>query len=344
MSKKSYIIPIFIPHRGCPHDCSFCNQRKIAGEMKEITGEDIYKITNKYLDFFPSNHIKKEVAFYGGSFTGLEMEKQIELLKPAFEMKEKGLINEIRLSTRPDYIDDSILVLLKKFGVTTIELGVQSTDNKVLELNHRGHTKEDVVFASKLIKDTGFKLGLQMMVGLLGDNITSIIKTAKDIISLNPNFVRIYPTIVIEHTYLEKLYLEGKYEPFTLEKTIEICKELLILFKKNKIPVIRLGLQSNDNMDYGKSLVAGPYHPSFRELVESEIYKDVIEKQIKKKDADKIRILNIHCNPTIISRVAGFKQSNKKYFMDKYNISDIKIIADNELDKNQLHIEINRSH
>ena len=142
MSKKSYIIPIFIPHRGCPHDCSFCNQRKIAGEMKEITGEDIYKITNKYLDF-PSNHIK-EVAFYGGSFTGLEMEKQIELLKPAFEMKEKGLINEIRLSTRPDYIDDSILVLLKSLS-NYIELGVQSTDNKVLELNHRGHTKEDVV-------------------------------------------------------------------------------------------------------------------------------------------------------------------------------------------------------
>lgn len=342
MSKKSYIIPIFIPHKGCPHDCSFCNQKKIAGEMGEIKEEDIYKITDKYLKLFPQKNIHKEIAFYGGSFTGLTIEKQIELLRPAFEMKKKGLINKIRLSTRPDYIDDDRLILLTKYGVSTIELGVQSTDNKVLELNHRGHTKEQVDLAAKLIKVYGFQLGLQMMVGLLGDNRYTIKQTAKDIIFLNPNFVRIYPTAVIKDTYLETLYLKGEYKPFTIEETIEICKELLLTFKKNNIPVIRLGLQSNEDIRYGKALVAGPYHPAFREMVESEIYKDLIEENIKTISINTSDTLIIYCHITSASKVAGFKQSNKKYLMDKYKLSKIIIKCDIGIKKDEIKVEIER--
>jgi len=339
MAKKSYIIPIFIPHMGCPHDCSFCNQKKIAKEITKITGEDVYKIIKQYIGFFPQNDVHKEIAFYGGSFTGLPMETQIELLTPAFETKTKGLVDGIRLSTRPDYIDRDILNLLDEYEVSTIELGVQSTDDKVLELNNRGHTSKEVFSAVKLIREYDFKLGLQMMVGLLGDNETTIQKTAVDIISLNPDFLRIYPTIVIKDTYLETLYIRGEYQPFTVEETISICKGLLLTFKKSNIPVIRLGLQSNEDINYGKSLVAGPYHPAFREMVETEIYKGLIEEEINKININKSKNIIIYCHPTSVSKVAGYKQSNKKYLMEKYKLSKIIIKYDEKMQEDEIKVQ-----
>ncbi|SDK44219.1 elongator complex protein 3 [Natronincola ferrireducens] len=340
MSKKLYIIPIFIPHKGCPHDCSFCNQKKIAGEIIDVTCRDVDRIIHHYLNLFSEQAKTIEVAFYGGSFTGLSKEKQIELLKPAFDMKKKGIIHSIRLSTRPDYIDTEILENLKEYGVSTIELGLQSTDDNILLLNNRGHTRDEIVKAAVLIKDFQFKLGLQMMVGLLGDNRQTIDKTAEDIILLKPDFVRVYPTVVIQDTYLEKLYYKGKYRPFTLGDTVEICKDLLLKFEEKDIPVIRLGLQSTEDIQQGKAIIAGPYHPAFREIVESEIYKDRIETKLKNKQLLKEAILTVYCHPKVISKIAGFKQCNKLYFINKYSLYKMIIKSCDNMETKDVKVEI----
>lgn len=323
MSKKNYIIPIFIPHKGCPHDCSFCNQKKIAGEVENNSEENIIEVINRYMELYPKPSTNLEIAFYGGSFTGLPIEKQVELLTPAYRMKKEGYIKEIRLSTRPDYINKEILSILEQYGVSIIELGVQSTDEHVLFLNKRGHTRKDIFKAVELVKKYDFRLGLQMMVGLFGDSGSTIKRTAEDIILLKPDFLRIYPTIVIKDTYLEILYKKGEYIPFTLEETVDICKSLLLEFKENNIPVIRLGLQSTEDIAYGKAIVAGPYHPAFREIVESEIYKDLIENDLRKYDGYKLKQLTIYCHPSAASKVAGYKQSNKNYLINKYHLSKI---------------------
>ncbi|AOY77344.1 elongator complex protein 3 [Clostridium formicaceticum] len=340
MSKKNYIIPIFIPHQGCPHDCSFCNQKKIAGEIEDVTEKEVYQLIDDYLNLFPKDAANKEVAFYGGSFTGIPIRKQLELLKPAFKMKKKGCIHAIRVSTRPDYIDKDRLDLLKSYGVSAIELGVQSTDDEILALNRRGHKREDVFYAAELIKGYGFRLGLQMMVGLIGDHSASIHQTAKDIISLKPNFVRIYPTMVIKDTHLEALYYQGEYTPFSFEETVAICKELLLQFQANHIPVIRLGLQNTEDISHGKTIVAGPYHPAFREIVEGEIYKDLIEEKLKSVYEDREAMLLVYCHPSIASKVAGFKQGNKKYFAAKYKISKMIIKHCLEMPKGEIRISL----
>ena len=210
--KREYIIPIFVPHLGCPNDCTFCNQKKISGQTKMVTAKDVKDTIEYYLKYFKQENNYIEVAFFGGSFTGIEPEKQEELLGAAFEYVKAKKVNSIRLSTRPDYIDKEILKRLKKYGVKTIELGVQSTNNYILEKSKRGHTFEDVRKASKLIRRYGFTLGHQMMIGLPESSKNDEIKTAKDLIKLKPKIVRIYPVLVINGTRLEEDYNSGDYE------------------------------------------------------------------------------------------------------------------------------------
>lgn len=343
MSKKKYILPIFIPHKGCPHDCSFCNQKRIAGQIEEVTGEEVSKMISSYLGTLPATSEEPycEVAFYGGSFTGLEKGKQIELLEPAFERKNAGVVDEIRVSTRPDYINEENLKLLKKHGVSIIELGVQSTDDEVLKLNNRGHTRAQIVEATHLIKKYTFQLGLQMMVGLYGDSEKTIFNTVKDIVELNPDFVRVYPTVVIKDTYLEKLYLKGIYRPLGLEECIQFCKIILMKFNQHNIPVIRVGLQSTEEIAFGKSVKAGPYHPAFRELVETEIFKDYIEEKIISQNVKEKDEITIYCNPGEASKVAGYKKSNKNYFLKKYHLAGIEIKACRNMRRREIIVEIN---
>ncbi|KAB3535199.1 radical SAM protein [Alkaliphilus pronyensis] len=339
MSKKKYIIPIFIPHRGCPHDCSFCNQKRIAGNIKEMNGKDIEIQINEYLNLYPKT-TKKEIAFYGGSFTGIPINKQKELLQPAYKAKVNGIIDDIRISTRPDYIDTNILKILKDYGVTIIELGVQTTDDEVLKYNKRGHTKSDVAKAVATIKKEGFKLGLQMMLGLAGDSVTAIDNTVKDFINWKPNFVRVYPTLVIKDTFLEELFNTGNYIPYTLEEAITIAKKVLIQFQREGISVIRVGLQTTEEITYGKGVVAGPYHPAFREMVETEIYKEKIEGLLKDKKVIFNKSIVVHCNTREASRVSGYCQSNKNYFLNKYNLKSMKIKSTYQKDPDQLEIEV----
>jgi len=329
MKNKHVIIPFFVPHLGCPYDCVFCNQKKIAGVEDDLTAETIHKnveIINKSL---VTKNFHLEIAFFGGSFTGINQNKQEELLSAANFWFKKGIIKDIRISTRPDYINEVILENLTKYNVSIIELGVQSLDEGVLKATNRGHTVEDVIFSSSLIKDYKIKLGLQMMIGLPEDNYEKDILTAKKIISLSPNFVRIYPTLVIRNTYLEKLYNSGYYTPLTLNESISISKELYKLFKKNNIDIIRMGIQPTENITFSKDVIAGPFHPAFRQLVESELYRDSIEKTIKKMKS--IKYITFEVNPKDISKLVGNRKSNFLFLQKKYNIHQINIINNSSL-------------
>lgn len=318
MSKKEYIIPIFIPFLGCPHDCAFCNQVKITNYKDNINKENTIRQINQYLSYFPKNENLKEIAFFGGSFTGLDEKVMISYLEIALNYKKKGIIDRIRLSTRPDYINNSILDILKKYEVDVIELGIQSLDNEILNANERGHSKEDSIRASKLIKDYGFKLGHQIMPGLYKDSFDKAIKTGLESIKMNPDMVRIYPTLVIKDTKLEKLYKEGLYKPLSLDEAIEISSRLYMIYSYKKIPVIRIGLQPTENINEKKDVVAGPFHPSIRQLVETNIHKIYLEELINKYGLkNKIKI---HISNREISIIAGNKKANKNYFYKKYGL------------------------
>ena len=314
---RKYNLPIFIPHRGCPHDCAFCNQRKITGVDTDITPEYVRNLIKEFLNTIDKNESSVEIAFFGGSFTGLEYETQEGFLKVASEFFPH--VNGIRLSTRPDYIDAKILVLLKKYGVTTVELGVQSSDDEVLRLNSRGHTFEDVRKASALIKEYGISLGHQMMLGMYGSDPGKDMRTVEDIIELKPECVRIYPVVTLKDTILETLYANGAYSPYSVEKAAELAKNALIRFSDNKIDVIRIGLHSSEELESEGNVIAGPYHQAFGELVESLIYRDAIEKQILSENMGDGEFLFL-CDKGDVSKAIGHKKMNKEYFKEKYNI------------------------
>ena len=310
-------ISLFVPHQGCPHQCSFCNQKTISGSVKELTPAEVKatleQAVNDGVD--PQN---TEIAFFGGSFTAINRDYMISLLEEAKPFIEAGSFCGIRISTRPDAIDDEVLRILKRYGVTSIELGAQSTDEQVLLLNHRGHTHDDIIKASKLIKKHGFSLGLQMMTGLLGDTPEKSLRTAEDIISLRPDTVRIYPTIVLEGTYLGELYKKGDYRPQTVEEAVDACAKFLKRFYEENITVIRLGLHSGGNVEEG--YLSGPYHPAFGELCESKIYLEKAKEILSEKypvenknicSLSQKRIITIYVNDREISKMTGQRSVNK---------------------------------
>ena len=315
---KKRIISIFVPHRGCPHDCIFCNQKKITGVSTEVTSEEARNIIEEYLPTIPKD-ASVEIAFFGGSFTAIDEKVQNELLSVAKEYVDKGLVSDIRMSTRPDCISVDILNRLKKYKTTIIELGVQSMDAKVLHDSARGHDIESVIKSAHLIKDSGINLGLQMMVGLPSDTEEKCIETAKKFIELDPFCVRIYPTLVVKDTGLETLLNKGEYKPFTLEQCIQIVKKLLVLFYVNNINVIRVGLQATEDIQLGKGIVDGPYHPAFRELVEGEMIKDYLYYLVIQNKT--VSNVEMKTNNKNISKIVGNKKSNKLFFKNEFNIN-----------------------
>ena len=341
--KKQYIIPIFVPHLGCPNDCVFCNQKSISGQAKQVTKEDVKNIIEEHLKYIKKDS-KVEVAFFGGSFTGIEDAKQEELLSTAYEYIKQKKVDSIRISTRPDYIDKKILKRLKKYKVKTIELGVQSANDYILKKAGRGHTFEDVVKASKLIRWYGFELGHQMMVGLPESTTVDEINTAKQLIKLKPKMVRIYPVLVIKNTKLEKDYNDGKYKPLTVTQAVEVCKELVKLFVKKHIEVIRIGLQPTDtitNPDDDKSeVVAGPFHPAFRQLVESGMWYDVIVEKIKQLNT-KVKEVVVTVNPADVNNVIGQRKDNINNLRDVYDVNLI-VKADEKIKQGKSKIEITK--
>lgn len=344
--KKEYIIPIFVPHLGCPNNCTFCNQKKISGQTKMVTKQDVKDTIVYYLKNFKDDHKYVEVAFFGGSFTAIEKEKQEELLEAVQEYIENKKVHSIRVSTRPDCIDKDILKRLKKYHVKTIELGVQSTNNYILSRCKRGHTGEDVKKASKLIRRYGFVLGHQMMVGLPESTKQDEINTAKELIKLKPEIVRIYPVLVIKDTELDEEYQRGEYTPLTVGQAVERCKEIVDLFNRKKITVIRIGLQNTEEITdpslKESSVVAGPYHPAFRQLVESSMWYDSIVNEIKKVNA-KVKKVKIKANDKNVNNIIGHKKENITKLKEVYDV-DVIIEKDDNIKPGKFEMEILESY
>ena len=298
-------ISVFVPHIGCPNQCSFCNQNTITGEKISPTKQDVIKAVETAAAHPSYNPKNIELAFFGGSFTAIEKDYMCELLDVGYGYVKSGIVSGIRISTRPDAISPVILELLKQKCVTAIELGCQSLDNEVLRLNHRGHTAEDVEKACGLIKRYGFSLGLQMMTGLYGDTDEKALLTAKKIIEFGADTVRIYPTLLLKHTHLYSLYQKGEYAPQSLEQAVELVSELLILFENANVNVIRVGLHTVEVDGF----VAGPWHPAFGELCKSRVLLKKVLKIIDDKNIPKGNI-EIRLPKSLISAMIGQKRGN----------------------------------
>lgn len=322
---NQYTIPIFIPHKGCPNNCIFCNQKRISG-VEDTKEEEVKNIIETHLQYFKDSNKNIEIAFFGGSFTGIDINLQNMYLKAAYEYIKDGRVKSIRLSTRPDYINDTILKNLKKYGVKNIELGVQSMDDNILEYSKRGHTREDVIKASNLIKLYGFNLGHQVMIGLPGSTLKTEIDTIKSLLKLNPNDLRIYPVYVLQDSELYDMYENKEYIPLTIDEAIERVYYILKECIKTDVKIIRLGLQSTNEITASNKNIAGPVCDNFAEYVMARIIKEYIEenlineinKNVIKLDESIIH-LNIHTNNYYSSVIYGPKKVNKEYFYNKYN-------------------------
>ena len=315
---KHINIALFIPDEGCPHRCSFCNQKTITGTGKRPQPGDVISACETALNG-KKDVSGGEIAFFGGSFTAIERGYMLSLLKCAKSYLDRGLFKGIRISTRPDCIDDSILALLKEYKVTSIELGCQSMDDEVLFLNERGHTAAQCESACCLVREYGFELGVQMMTGLFGDTDEKALETAERLIALRPDTARIYPTVVLKNTALERLYAEGRYRAQTLEEAVALCSRLLKMFTQGGVKVIRLGLHSGGGVE--ENYVAGAYHPAFREKCESRLYRENIEKLLSENRVQKGEA-TVFVSPRYLSQAKGQKKENITYFKEHgYNIN-----------------------
>lgn len=307
-------ISIFIPHIGCPCRCSFCNQVYITGHNEMPTENDINNAVETALKSKRYQKSDGQIAFFGGSFTAIDRNLMTRYLEIGYSHILKGNAESIRISTRPDAINQEILDILKQYGVKSIELGAQSMSDDVLTANHRGHTARDVYNASVLIKNNGFELGLQMMMGLHKSNFKTDLYTANEFVKIAPETVRIYPTVVLKNTLLEKLYLNGEYQPLSVEEAARNGSKLLKLFYDNNINVIRFGLHSIEK----DSFVAGAFHPALNEIAQGYIYREIIDKSITNKG-----FYTVFVKDTELSKAKGQKKSNIEFFKKKHIFLDI---------------------
>lgn len=305
-------ISIFVPHVGCPHKCAFCDQRTITGEEKLPHAEDVWRSCTRALGEV-SDPDDTEIAFFGGSFTAIPREYMTELLDEAKKFVGKGRFKGIRISTRPDCINDEILAILKDSGVTAIELGAQSMCDDVLLKNERGHSAQDVFDAARLIRSYGFELGLQLMVGLWGSDMEKERQSMEAIISIRPDTVRIYPVVILRGTRLGELFLSGEYLPMEFDDVVGLCAEMIERFEAENIRVIKCGLHASEFVE--KDMVGGFYHPAFRELCESLIYRRLFEQETDRVKGCKEAHFSVDRRE--LSKALGQKRSNVIYFESK---------------------------
>jgi histone acetyltransferase (RNA polymerase elongator complex component) len=325
---RPFVIPIFLPHAGCPHRCIFCDQKSITGAHKpSFTAEDIRERVAEFLGYKHKPQQPVQIAFYGGNFLGQAFEKVKKLLAAATDLIEQGRADSIRFSTRPDTIARHSMAIIDAFPVSTIELGVQSMHDDVLAASRRGHTRADTIEAVKLLKERDYEIGLQIMVGLPGDDEEKCLQTGHSIIDLRPDFVRIYPTVVLENSSLARQYRHGTYVPMPLEKAVRQVADLLVLFKNSGIKTIRMGLQSSEDLDSQSTIVAGPYHPAFGHLVYSKLFLDNAILTIRSKGLKGGRAA-IRVHPKNISRMRGQKNENIETLKRKFHFNAIDIIPD----------------
>ncbi len=337
-TRRPLIIPVFIPHAGCPHQCAFCNQTTITGTEPSIpTPRDIDQLIHRFLEYGRAHRSTVQLAFYGGNFLGLPKAQIISLLEHAARSVASGTIGGIRFSTRPDTIALEQLSIIDDYPVQTVELGVQSMDDRVLTLSRRGHSAKDTVNAVALLKNRDYEIGLQMMVGLPGEDEDSCLSSGQIIAGLSPDFLRIYPTVVLKGSLLERWYRKGAYEPLPLEEAIRRATKLYKIFEDKNIPVIRIGLQSSNGLEKKDSILAGPYHPSFGELVYSEVFYERASTLIQAfKPTLGTICLKVH--PKSVSKLKGQKNNNINKLKEVYQLRSIQVISDSSLSINEIDI------
>lgn len=339
--KKHAIIPVFISHRGCPNDCVFCNQKRITARNGDVTPESARQTIEQHLSTIKNMQLETvELAFFGGSFTGIPIEEQTAFLKLAKEYKDAGLIDKIHMSTRPDYINEEILDNLKRFGADVIELGVQSFDEEVLRLSGRGHDAAVVYRSSKLIKDYGFTLGIQLMIGLPGDSLEKCVFSAEETVKIAPQIARLYPTVVIKETALHDAFLSGTYTPLDEEEAIIRAKAMYEILDNAGINIIRVGLKSSDIMSSETA-----FHPAFRQLVEGRIARERLESGLELLLADKIFCSELTqsvlflSNEKCYNNMFGHAACNRRYFEEKYPRLNISYMVAAELKDNEYQVK-----
>ncbi len=344
--KKHAIIPVFIPHKGCPNDCVFCNQKAITARTADINPEDVKKIIEEYLPTLQGRNLETiEVAFFGGSFTGIPIEEQSDFLEVAADYKRRGLIDKIHMSTRPDYIDKEILDNLRKYDADIIELGVQSFHPDVLKASNRGHSVDDVYKACDLIKSYGFELGIQLMIGLPSDSLERCIYSAEETVKIAPSLARLYPTIVLNDTELLRMYQRGEYSPLTTDEAVAITKEMYKILDNAGIKILRVGLKSTDLITDGGEIRGHTFHPAFRQLVEGEIAKEQLEAQLNEyiqtrqenqfqsqAQVQAYERFEFRSSSNSFSNMIGNSRRNKNYFAEKYPDIRIKYKVDHSLE------------
>jgi len=324
MAKTQITIPVFVPHSGCRHSCVFCNQWKVSGSSGQPAVEDIEQTVKRYLSKVPPTVKRVEIAFFGGSFTGIEESKQQMFLRAAEGFVRMGLVHAIRLSTRPDCIDNEKLALLKEFSVETVELGVQSFDNSVLAAAGRGHTALDVYRAMELLKGCGFRTGIQLMPGLPGDTRERSIYSAVEAVRLMPDDARIYPCVVLAGTRLEAMYRSGEFTPLDLEEAVDISAQMYSRFTANGISVIRIGLHPLEN---SSSVIDGPYHTAMGFMVKSRYRRNVLDSLLAEHKPGHGSVVNLAIPRSFCEEYIGLRRGNMDYLKSRYSLASIEYHA-----------------
>jgi radical SAM enzyme (TIGR01210 family) len=330
--KNKKIIPIFLPYGGCLNRCIFCNQRAISKDIPSPLSVKKF-IESSLLTLSPiKNKTYRQVAFYGGSFTAMDKDEQIKYLQIAKEFILKGEIESIRISTRPDFIDEETISFLRDFHVKTIEIGAQSFDDEVLQLSNRGHTKEDTISSVKILKTLGFEVGIQLMIGLPGDTLKKFLETLDRVIDLKPDFIRIHPTLVLKDSPLENLWKSNQYVPLSLKDAINWLKKGILKLENASIPIARIGLQPTKELE--AHLLAGPYHPAIRQLVESSIFFDMAFELLKRNTILSQAIFI--CHPKEESNLRGQRNENIKKLKTEFGIKELLIQVKEDIERKSL--------
>ncbi|UCF85685.1 MAG: radical SAM protein [Desulfobacteraceae bacterium] len=336
---KSLIIPIFIPNQGCPHRCIFCEQQSITSQScQTINSAHVERVLDKAIrskDFDLGR--KPEVAFYGGTFTRLPLYRMSELLGAVAPYLKQGFFLSIRVSTRPDALDEKRLKIMEDYGVLTVELGAQSMDDKVLVLSKRGHTAEDTVRAVETLRAHGLRVGIQLMPGLPGDSGERFRSTITEVIKLSPDLVRLYPAVVIRGTEMARLYREGRYEPLGLEEAVEICAESCVRLERQGIPVIRIGLMSSPSLLEKGRILAGPWHTAFGFLVRSNIQHQNIQNDLP--DWGVVSQIKIRVSKKEVPLVRGYKNQGLQLLKRKTGAKVIRIEPDDSIPPGRIRVE-----
>jgi histone acetyltransferase (RNA polymerase elongator complex component) len=336
---RPFIVPVFLPHAGCPHQCVFCNQTSITAAHAKPASNDVRRQIETFLSLRRKKRRYIQIAFFGGNFLGIQTRTIRRLLTVATKFVSAGQANSIRFSTRPDTVNRQRLTAIKAFPVATIELGVQSMDDRVLKRSNRGHTAADTVKAVQLLREHAYEVGAQIMVGLPGDDVQRLRASACEIARLKPDFIRIYPTVVLAGSPLATMYQKGHYVPLSLAEAVSQVKHLYLYFKKEGIAVIRMGLQANEAFTDDSILLAGPFHPAFGHMVYCEIFLDMAVAQLQSLNST-WKSIRLHVHPRSVSKMRGLKNGNIKTLGETFHLQTIEIVPDASLNEDQLTVTV----